>query len=185
MEQSRSRAALLSFLDYLGDKGLMAPATAAARKVAANKVLGILDEAEAEDVLSLDLQDVMTRFSHLQGKGFTPGSLATYQSRLKSALDDFAAYVQNPLAFRPKTQSRKKMENGARTLKRSEENPSKPSNSGEPETASKVGLASFVAPNILPIQLRENLTIQIQGLPFNLSKAEAQKLSNVILALAT
>ncbi|MGQ0659800.1 hypothetical protein [Sphingosinicella sp.] len=184
MEQSRSREALLSFLDYLGEKGLMAPATAAARKVAANKVLGILDEKEADDVLSLDLQDVMTRFSHLQGKGFTPGSLATYQSRLKSALDDFSSYVQNPLAFRPKTQVRKKAENGQKPLKKPQPHAARVA-TAEPETAVRATPTSFVAPNILPIQLRENLTIQIQGLPFDLSKSEAQKLANVILALAS
>jgi hypothetical protein len=39
-------------------------------------------------------------------------------------------------------------------------------------------------PTILPIPLREDLTIFIQGLPFDLSGAEANKIANVVKAMA-
>lgn len=182
MAQARSREALLSFLDYLGSKGLMAPATASARKVAVNKVFGILSSEEAEDVLAVDLDETMTRFGHLQGKSFTPGSLSTYRSRLRSALDDFAAYVENPLAFRPKVQARKRTENAPKAGVR---NSKAPESEEVANPSPRPITPSFVTANILPIPIRSDLVIQIQGLPFDLTEAEAKRIANVILALAS
>src|SRR5271155_5102330 len=108
MDDKRSRKAALEFLEYVAQKGLMAQATARSRKAAVSKVLGILDETEARDVTSIDLDVVMSRFGHLQGKGYTPESLTTYKSRVKSALDDFSRYVENPLAFKPSVQARER-----------------------------------------------------------------------------
>ena len=94
-----SRTALLEFIDYLANKGLMNKTTASARKAAANRVLGILDDAEANDVSKIDLDEVMTRFHNLEGAKFTPDSLNTYKSRLKSAIEDFVRYQRDPLEF--------------------------------------------------------------------------------------
>ncbi len=41
------------------------------------------------------------------------------------------------------------------------------------------------AHTIVPVPLRADLTIFIQGLPLDLSQAEAEKISAVIMALAT
>jgi hypothetical protein len=38
---------------------------------------------------------------------------------------------------------------------------------------------------ILPIKIRKDLTIHIQDLPFDMTEAEAKKIANVILALAS
>ena len=108
MDGKKSREAALEFLEYVAQKGLMARATARARKAAVTKVLGILDENEARDVTSIDIDVLMNRFGHLEGKGYTPKSLVSYKSRVKSALDDFAAYVENPLAFKPSVQARER-----------------------------------------------------------------------------
>src|SRR5437763_9047814 len=105
-EQARSREALADFQDYLAEKGLMEKNTAQSRKAAVTKVLGILDEVEAADITNLDIEDVIARFQILKGRGYTPASLTSYKSRLRSALDDFLSYLSNPLAFRPNVQSR-------------------------------------------------------------------------------
>ncbi len=39
--------------------------------------------------------------------------------------------------------------------------------------------------DIVPIPLRENLTVYVQGLPLDLSQAEASKISAVVMAMAT
>jgi hypothetical protein len=181
MTQSKSREALVSFLDYLGKKGLMAPATASARKAAVNTVLAILDEAEAADVSKIDLESVMSRFSNLQGKDFTPGSMKTYKSRVRAAIDDFVSYTENPMAFKPKLKQRatngnalKKAISPASVVK---EMPT------EPEVLRPTSPA-FMSASILPIPIRADLTIQIQGLPFDLTESEATKIANVILAMA-
>jgi len=37
---------------------------------------------------------------------------------------------------------------------------------------------------ILPIQIRDNVTVQIAGIPHDLTKTEAEKIARVVLALA-
>lgn len=178
MASDRSRAALLKFLDYLKDKGLLNGETAKTRKAAANKVLVILTEDEAKDVLALDIGDLMVRFSNLEGQGYTPGSLNTYQSRLKSALEDFESYLSNPLAFKPGTQPRER--------KAKPKDEEKATAAAEPVQTIGSSKQPTILPSnsIMPIQLRPDLTVYIQGLPFDLSAHEARKLANVILALA-
>jgi site-specific recombinase XerC len=182
MDRTRSREAAVEFLDYLADKGLMARATASARKAAVNAVLGILDAQEAQDVTSINLDVVMSRFSNLQGKGYTPQSLQTYKSRVKSALDDFASYVKNPLAFKPNVQMRERRSGG----KASSNSVGKDSGAPAPEATRHVATAvdGPMANSILHVPIRADLTIHIQGLPFDLTEAEAKKIASVVQAMA-
>jgi hypothetical protein len=184
MNGTKSREAAIQFLEYLEKKGLMAPATAQARKAALNMVLGILEPQEAQDVTSINLDDVMARFQNLQGKSYTPDSLRAYKSRVKSALNDFASYLENPLAFKPSVQTRERKPNPSKPLSdpaRSKTDHAAP-NASQP-TGSAV--SEPMATSIIPIQIRADLTIRIQGLPFDLTEAEARKIANVIQAMAT
>ena len=183
MQGNKSREAMLEFLEYVAQKGLMAQATARARKAAVGKVLGILSEEEAADVTLIDLDSVMTRFGHLQGKGYTPDSLTTYKSRVRSALDDFGSYVANPLAFKPGLQTRERKSGTSPTS-------SKPKNGPERKTELRdmqppTNLAGPMASSILPVPIRPNLTVHIQGLPYDLTVAEAKKIAAVVQAMAT
>jgi hypothetical protein len=175
----RSREALLEFLDYLARKGLLNQATANARKAAAGKVLAALDENEATDLALIDLDHVMHRFHNLEGENYTPGSLNTYKSRIKSALEDFLNYQQNPMTFKVGGAARGKKGNDRSKA-------TAPSN----ERASfRSALSTPVAPpptsvSVLPIPIRQDLTVQVQGLPFDLTPTEANKIANVIRAMA-
>jgi len=182
MDGKKSRDAAIEFLEYLAQKGLMAPATARARKAAVNTVLGILDDQEAQDVTLINLDDVMSRFGHLQGKDYTPESLRTYKSRVKSALDDFASYVENPLAFKPNLQARERKPILGKTLSGTKKNDS----GGPVSEVPRSTVQAVIGPraNILPIPIRADLTIHIQGLPFDLTEAEAKKIASVIQAMA-
>jgi hypothetical protein len=181
MDGQRSRQALGEFLDYLAEKGLMAGATVAARKAAATKILGILDESQANDVTTVDVDDVVARFGRLHGKDYTPQSLTTYQSRLRSALDDFRSYLNNPLGFRPSTQNR-----AART--RAKMGKDDQSERGKVDRSEAPRPAPIVPPmaasNILPIPIRADLVVHIQGLPFDLTEGEARKIAAVVTAMA-
>ena len=178
MANERSRQKLLEFLDYLADKGLMAGATVAARKAAVGKVLGILPEEEADDVTNLNLDQVMARFNNLEGRGYTPGSLTTYLSRTKSAVEDFRAYLENPLAFRPSVQTRD------RRKSETKRNGSAPVNTDQASSEKHVVKAPLSS-TILPIPIRPDMTVFVQGLPYDLTEAEANKIANVIRAMAT
>lgn len=177
----RSREAALRFMDYLAQKGIMAPATARSRKAALSKVLSVLDDDEASDVTQLELDHTMHRFSNLQGQGYTPQSLQTYKSRVKAALEDFSSYLENPLGFRPALTKR-----SARSPSK-KETPSNGSNSpppsDPPQSRSKPS-EDFVNPTILPIPIRSDVTVRIQGLPFDLTPQEAAKIAAVVRAMA-
>ena len=182
MNGNKSREAAIDFLQYLAQKGLMAPATAQARKAALNVVLSILDDEEAQDVTAIDLDSVIARFGNLQGKEYTPESLRTYKSRVKSALEDFTSYIENPLAFKPSLQTRERKPTPNRLTTEEKKN------GGTPPTAEPyrppLG-ASPMANSILPIAIRADLTVYIQGIPFDLTEAEAKKIAGVVQAMAT
>jgi hypothetical protein len=181
MEADYSRAALFRFIDYLSSKGLMNLNTAGSRKAACNKVLGILDESEVADLRELNIDEIMGRFSNLKGTDYTPDSLAVYRSRVKGAVDDFISYTNNPLGFKTNSSSAGKKSHEKPKITKQET--LKPDRS--PQASSTVSsLLPTAAVNIMPIQLRADLTIYIQGLPFDLTAPEASKLANVIKAMA-
>ena len=179
-----SRKSLLAFLDYLGDKGMIKQATVSARKAAASAILGILDEEEASDVRKLDVDDLMQRFSNLQGAKFTPGSLQTYKSRFNSALDDFLRYRSDPLNFKPAisaraARSKPKVANKESGRASGTASAEVGGGASGKETASN-GHAGIVC----PIPLRPSVVIQIAGIPSDLSKSEANKICRLVSALA-
>jgi len=177
--QARSREALADFHDYLAEKGLMERNTAQSRKAAVTKVLAILDEVEAADVTSLDIEDVVSRFQRLHGRDYTPASLTSYKSRLRSALDDYLSYLSNPLAFRPNVNRTR-----ARTRTGKEESTDAPSVRTERRGGSSRAVpAPTAAGLIVPIPIRPDLTVHVQGIPFDLTEAEARKIAAVVTAM--
>ncbi len=176
MTEKRTRQDFIEFLDWLSDRGLMPKATVAARRAAVNRVLSVLTDEEAQDVTKLDLDKVMRQFTNLEGKGYTPGSLTTYLSRTRSALEDFVSYLDNPLSFRPSAQSRERRS----TAKR--ETAPRASTTDVPAAPPTSPATSA---NTLSIPIRPDATIIVMGLPYDLSDAEAGKIANVIRAMAT
>jgi len=171
---------LMNFLDYLSTKGLMKEQTVASRKAVANKVFEVLDDEDRSDVLAVNLDDVMSRFINKVGSNYSPGSLQTYKSRLSSTLEDFQSYRQNPMGFRPSIATR-----AARKPKPSNETsgPETSHTPVAPEERQHIPTKSAMpAVDILPIPLRADLTVRVQGLPFDLTPLEAKKISSVIQA---
>lgn len=177
MADGRSRADLLAFVDYLGQKGLIPPNTASARKASANKVLAILGEDEAIDVTLLDQESLFTRFGHLHKSDYSPESLQTYVSRTRTALDDFKRFCDEPLNFRPKVSgsAKGKAVNG-------KPKPSTPQVTRDDERSHEP--ISIHAVQVLPISIRADLIVKIAGLPHDLTFAEAQRIANIVLAHA-
>lgn len=178
--QARSREALVDFHDYLADKGLMEKNTAQSRKAAVSKVLGILDEVEANDVTTLDIEDVISRFQRLHGRDYTPASLTSYKSRLRSALDDFSSYLNNPLAFRPSIQTRTRARGRISKDEQGDSGSSRPERRTEPGRTVPMPAAAGL---IVPISIRPDLTVHVQGIPFDLTEAEARKIAAVVTAM--
>lgn len=181
MSNPTSRGELLKFLNYVGSKGLLSPSTVESRKASVNKVLGILGDDEASDVSGLDLDEVMHRFANLHGQEYTADSLRTYKSRVKSSIDDFLRYVENPMGFKvggPKRERKAKASNGG-----SAKSPSAP-RPGPPHVPAGDAPPPSVGGAIVPIAIRSDVIVRIQGMPFDLTPREAKKIANVILAMA-
>ena len=84
----------------MGRKGLIPANTASARKAAANKVLQILGDDEAEDVTALDVDETVRRLRGINSSDYTAESLQSYASRVRSSLDDFKRHCDDPLNFK-------------------------------------------------------------------------------------
>ena len=181
MTGQKSKDALLAFLDYLARKGLMNKTTVSSRKAAVNNVLGILDVEEAKDVSMIDLDNVMHRFQNLNGMKYTGDSLSTYKSRVRSAIDDFLSYIENPMAFKPSTGSGKKTRESSRAANRAQKENTTTFASAPTLIAQT---PPPVATLILPIPVRADLTVYVQGIPHDLTQSEASRIANVIRAMA-
>jgi hypothetical protein len=175
MSVDRSLAGLLAFLDWMGDKGLAPANTISSRKASANKVLSALGADETGDVTLVDIDDAIHRFGVKHGQQYTPDSLQSYKSRLRTALDDFKAYCDNPVGFRPagRMAARTRADKSAAPQPKARIRPSAP----EPVVA-----PPQPAQNVVPVPIRENIIVQIGNVPFDLTAEEARKISNVILA---
>ena len=176
----RSLPALMIFLEYLGSKGLMPRNTVGGRKAAVSKMLGVLDPEETGDVTALDLNQVMTRFVNIEGKNYTPDSLTVYRSRVNASINDFKAYLNNPASFKAGGSTKKpKPENGKKT------SPSKAQSMPRaPDTAQRFESAHSMSANVFPVPIRPDVVVRIHGLPFDLTVAEADKIANVVRAMA-
>lgn len=179
MAEPYSRDELLKFHDYLASKGLRNKNTVAARKASANKMLAILDEQEASDLRQVSLEQISERFFNLNKSDFTPDSLGTYRSRLKSALDEFIRYVDDPTSLKATSQKTRGASNVGESGDR------KVRSSGPQEN----GQTIYRAPQLLQetavqIPIRDGIIVRLLGLPADLKKREAQKISNVVMAFA-
>jgi hypothetical protein len=172
---------LRRFLDFEADHGFVAKGTAQSRKAACSKVLSVLKASEAMDVTAIDLDSTFQRFVEMHGSDYAEKTLISYVSRLRSAVRDFRSHLANPLAFRASAQQRDYRATGTSIALSG----SAPSDSTKPQTDStKSSRTYWPTGDVLPIAIRPDSTVYIQGLPFDLSEAEARKISAVVTALA-
>jgi hypothetical protein len=177
----RSLEALLGFLDWTAEKGLMAKNTVAGRKAAVNNVLGVLDPEEKSDVTTIDLDSAMTRFINLQGKKYNTSSLNVYKSRTNAALQDFERWLRDPLAFKPQSNKVEK-----KPPNKASKSPKSPPSSDPVDHQSPAHsvTTSPASANVFPIPIRPDIVVRIHGLPFDLTQSEAEKIANVVKAMA-
>lgn len=177
---NRSVSALLEFLDYLAAKGMMQRNTVSGRKAAVSKVFGVLDPEEQGDVTQVNIDEAMTRFFNLEGRGYKPESLGVYKSRVNSAVNDFKAYLESPSTFKP-SGGAKATRTAPRVVKVTAGQP-KPVHSSEAHVRYEQPVSTGA--NVFPIPIRPDVVVRIHGLPFDLTSAEADKIANVVKAMA-
>jgi len=185
MEKNYSLDALTDFLDYTADKGLVKKNTASSRKRAALQILAVLDDSEKSDLRNVDVEHAFERFSNLKGRDFKPASLQVFKSRLRSALTDFFAYVDNPASFKPSGMQRSGQRTRTRSPLKSSIQEKTASDPAEEQAEDDVEKGTQAAPHlVIPIPLRNGLTVKIHNVPADLSKLKAEKIAAIIKAYA-
>ena len=193
MVKDYSLDALNRFLDYALEKGLLKSETAKSRKTAVNKILEKITDEQRADVRKIDLDLEADHFANRQGAGYIPASLQTYKSRARTALADFEAYVDNPMTFKPAGANNGKAasKSGAGSAVRKPK-PGKAKEATEvnksvqPATAAPAASLPAVEEGLtFPVPIRPGMIVQLRGVPFDLTAAEAEKIAQVVKALAT
>jgi hypothetical protein len=175
---------LLSFLEYALEKGLGKKETLKTRIVSVGRIVDAVGEDEFGDVREADVDHIMERFMNLEGTKFSPGSLASYKSRLNSSVADFLRYKENPTAYRPARQRTARNRTEVAASKNGIANDA--TLDGEPDvpkSPERKSIADSEA-STFPIPLRQGLVVKIVGLPHDLSQSEAQRIANVVKAMA-
>lgn len=184
-DKDYSLDALKRFLDYAAENGLLKKNTALSRKLAVNKIFSVLDSGKIDNLRNIDAKDIFNRFTNLQGANFKPASLKVYFSRLNSALVDFFSYVESPSTFKPSSPQRSSPQN-KNTVKRKETSRqinSHPQAQAEPETSEDWNLHQEKH-IVIPVPLRQGLTVKIHNIPPDLTEREAEKLAAIVKAYA-
>lgn len=185
MENRYSESELITFLDWLADKGLLNSSTAKSRKIAAVKILGALDDHEKLNLRSIDREQTFQRFFNKYSKDFTPDSLSTYKSRFNSALDDFLRWVDNPAGFKISSSSKP-----ARAKSKDLQEPvskktlANRSNGDVATPPPSPPLSNLPGSIVFPIPVRNDVVVQLHNLPMDLTPMEAERICAVIKALA-
>lgn len=172
--------AVVEFLTYTVDKGYLKAATANAMKVAVREVLRAAegDDWEAIDVSTVDLTDVLRRFSTLRAMKYKPQSLDTYGKRFASAVEMYRDFAADPSSWRPTMRSRI-ARGSARQTPASTSEPA--STRSERPTEPDAPPRSLLIP--YPFPLRDGVLVTVH-LPADLTKREASRLVGFIQSLA-
>ncbi len=173
-DKDYSEAAFLDFLREAVVVGIVKPATARSRKLAATQLLVELRSHERVDLRQVDVDELCSRFHKLQGSTIRPENLQIYNERLKSGLKDFFSWIQNPTSF-----TSVDSELPESTVVANRDTP------GQAQAREELALNPPRSPfDVFPIPLRDNLVVYLQNVPLDLSPREARKIAAVIQALA-
>ena len=169
-----SQTAFLEFLRQGAVTGLIKPATARSRKVAAEQLLIQLKSHERQDLRVLDVDELCLRFHKLEGSTIRPETLQLYNERLTSGLKDFFSWTSDPASFEIV-----EGEKPEAVVVAGRDTP------GQAQAREELTLNPPRSPHdIFPVPLREDLVVYLQNIPLDMTQAEASKIAAVVHALA-
>lgn len=180
MATNQSFSDLLEFLDFVIERGLMNSETASSYKVACNKVFGVLDEKETDDLSIIDLDQVYTRFQNLSSGQMRPKTMKAYISRAGNGLSDFLAYRENPSAWKPSVQQRAPRAN-TRADKGKDQPEHQVNGAGNEQKLNGNNDNGSITHRF---RLRPDVIVQILGIPDDLTIHEARRLAAYIATLS-
>lgn len=154
--------------------------TAFSIRTAVSKILKVEDDWENVDVRSIDVDALISRFVNLSD--LAPQSLAAYESRFKTGLQSYLAYLDNPASYQPK---------GRKQITREDKQGATPRRSARPRadrTEATPGPIAHEPTNsirlvVYPFPVRSDVFAELK-LPADLTIDEATRLSAFLRALA-
>lgn len=169
--QDYSKNGLLTFLRESARSGVLNPAVARSRKTAAVNLLDHISPEERINLRLLDVDDLCSKVHKLEDSSIRVEALELYNSRLKSALEDYFDWLTDPENF------------VSLAVTQSSSKSNKVVKSQEQKVLEDITLSqSEQQVDIIPIPLRKDLTVFIKDLPLDLTKSEAAKIVRVIKA---
>ena len=173
-DKDYSQTAFLKFLRQGAVSGIISPANARSRKLAAEHLLIQLKSHERLDLRLLDVDELCSRFHKLQGSTIRPENIQVYKERLCSALKDFVSWTSDPAGF----QSVEGEKPDAVLVAARD-------NEGQEQAREELALNPPRSPHdIFPIPIRDDLVVYLQNVPLDMTQAEARKIAAVVQALA-
>ncbi len=182
---------MLRFIDFVGERGIVNESKAKNWKGAAQQFLAILADEEKPDLRSLDLDHLFDRFGNIKRTSMSGSSIKIYGSRFKGALNDFLSWAEDPTNYRHSgrtitagtdVRSKKSKSSTAKTT------PKKPEDQAvsQRENLGQQQIAQLIENRVVvfPIPISGGRIVTINNLPHELTKADAEKISSVIKALA-
>lgn len=166
-----SKQGLLTYLKESARSGLLNPAVARSRKTAAEQLLPHVTPEERMNLRLLDVDDLCSRVHKLEDSSLRKEALNLYNSRLKSALADYFSWLDAPESFVSVT-STATVSKAKKHIRNHEE-----------KALEEMTFAiKTMAEELIPIKIRENVTVYIKGIPEDLTEQEANKISKVVKA---
>lgn len=173
-EKDYSQKAFLDFLRHAAVAGLISPAVARSRKLAAEQLMVQLKPPERQDLRSLDVDELCSRFHKLQGSTIRPENIQLYNERLSSGLKDFISWTDDPVNF-----NSVEGEKPEAVMAAARDTP------GQAKAREELTLNPPRSPHdIFPVPIREDLVVYVQNIPLDMTRAEASKIAAVVKALA-
>jgi len=170
-DQNYSRQGLLDFLKQAAVTGIMNPGVARSRKTAAEKLLDHVTAEERINLRQLDVDELCSRIHKLEDSSIREEAMNLYNARLKSAMKDYFMWIENPEGFSANSNLNSPTQ---KVQQRDLE---------EQRALESIALHhAGTQDDIIPIPLREDLIVYLQGLPLNLTQGEADKIVQVVKA---
>jgi hypothetical protein len=172
--------AFVQHWDWVAEKGLMPQNTALSIRTSVSKILGIDENWESLDVRQLDAEALIARFRNLSH--LAPKSLATYESRFRSGLASYLAYLDNPASYQPKGRKQAPRDEKPGATSRKPGTGSRLVPQGQPSPTPHLPTTSTRLV-VYPFPVRPDVFAELK-LPADLTLDEATRLSAFLKALA-
>ena len=188
MATQQSTSELLTTLARWGEKGTLKKSTSSNLRAACDRVFTILETPEREDVAKIDVNDALQRFHNLN-PSVSYESLRGYKSRVLKAIKLFLDFKKDPINWKPEMQTRPSRSTKSKTQATNHDAPTTHDDdspqSETPRETQPPYRASSVSTLTIPFPLRADVTINIAGIPRDLTSAECERIAAFLRPLAT